>query len=95
MLTLTRKIYTSEENSIPTIGVFLDLSKTFDTADHPQILEALKGIGIRPNIYNLLESYLSNRIQCVRVGNQVSTKRIVQCGVLHKRVLDNACLLYF
>ena len=48
-------------------GVFIDLSKAFDTLDHCELTTKFKKYGIRGNALNLISSYLSNRKQIVNV----------------------------
>ena len=46
-----------------TIGIFIDLSKAFDTLKHSMLLEKLKHYGVRGRCNDILNSYLSNRTQ--------------------------------
>ena len=62
-------------------GVFMDLSKAFDTIDHHILLKKLNYYGIRGLPLKLIENYLSDRRQYVVVGGVCSTKRDVICGV--------------
>lgn len=67
--------------------IFVDLAKAFDTVSHPDLLSCLENIGIRGNAYNLLKSYLSDREQCVRIGNVISGKKRVKYGVPQGTIL--------
>ena len=42
-------------------GVFVDLEKAFDTANHKILCEKLKYYGLRGNVNKLINSYLTNR----------------------------------
>ena len=47
ILELINKIFQSFENNAYTIGIFIDLKKAFDTADHSILLSKLNFYGIR------------------------------------------------
>ena len=69
------------------LGIFLDLSKAFDTISHDKLLSKLSCYGIRGNALKLIESYLSNRSQYVSVLNENSDCLPVQWGVPQGSVL--------
>ena len=41
------------------IGIYIDLSKAFDTIDHSKLLHELNRCGVRGNVHSLLKSYLN------------------------------------
>ena len=51
------------------IGVFIDLSKAFDTLDHQILLKKLEIYGIRGNSLAWFKSYLDNRTIRVKIHN--------------------------
>ena len=63
------------------IGIFIDLSKAFDTINHNTLLHKLYNYGIRRITHNLIRSYLSNRFQCVKIDDTKSEQLSVQYGV--------------
>ncbi|GJQ65882.1 hypothetical protein Trydic_g3983 [Trypoxylus dichotomus] len=50
-------------------GVFLHLSKAFNSVDHKILLEKLERMGYRGIEHTLLKSYPTNRMQCVQVNS--------------------------
>lgn len=70
-----------------TCGLFLDLSKAFDTVNHNILLAKLDYNGIRGPAYNLLKSYLTNRKQYVKIGKYKSEFQQINCGVPQGSVL--------
>ena len=64
---LVDKIFDSFEKEQFTLGVFIDLSKAFDTVDHSILLKKLKLYGITDKNLAWFESYLSNRKQYIQV----------------------------
>ena len=67
---LVDQIIESFENNKYTLGVFIDLSKAFDTVDHSILLKKLELYGITDRNHGWLKSYLSNRRQFVQINEK-------------------------
>ena len=61
LLDFADKIVKGFEDNAYSIGIFLDLSKAFDTIKHDILLKKLSFYGIRGIAYSWFESYLTNR----------------------------------
>ena len=77
----------SMENKKSTIGVFLDLSKAFDTINHNILLQKLDYYGIRGIAKTWFKDYLSNRKQYVNYENHNSQQMNLICGVPQGSIL--------
>lgn len=84
---LTSLIYSKIDQSKPSLAVFLDLAKAFDTVSHPQLLQKLESIGCRGVVLKLMQSYLQDRKQYVQIKNSVSDYETVEYGVPQGTVL--------
>ena len=54
------------------VGVSLDLSKAFDTLDHPVLIAKLERYGIRGNMLDWFKSYLSGRSLVAKITNSTN-----------------------
>lgn len=87
ILQLTSKMYSALDSNKPSLCVFIDLAKAFDTVSHTLLLESLNNIGIRGSTLDLFESYLSGRHQCVKINDFLSDLRRIEYGVPQGTVL--------
>uniref|UniRef100_A0A8C6WDV8 Reverse transcriptase domain-containing protein n=1 Tax=Neogobius melanostomus TaxID=47308 RepID=A0A8C6WDV8_9GOBI len=68
--------------------VLLDLSAAFDTVDHGILLHRLENwVGISGTALNWFKSYLEDRTYFVEIGNCVSDKISMTCGVPQGSIL--------
>ena len=93
---LVDQIIESFENNKYTLGVFIDLSKAFDTVDHCILLKKLELYGITDINYGWLKSYLSNRRQFVQINEKEKTSlETISCGVPQGSILGPLLFLLY
>ena len=78
------------------LGIFIDLSKAFDTLAHKNLLyNKLERYGIRGNAHKLLESYLTDRRQYISVLGEKSDELLIEYGVPQGSVLGPLLFLIY
>ena len=88
LLELSDEITRSFENGEFTIGIFIDLSKAFDTVNHTILLNKLEHYGISGIYLDWLKSYLKERKQCIFNGDNVISDFLdILCGVPQGSIL--------
>ena len=83
------------ENGFITMGIFLDLSKAFDTINHQILLTKLHHYGIRGKAHNWFASYLLNRQQYSEYEDAKSSSQILQHGVPQGSILGPLLFLIY
>lgn len=58
---------TKVDEGLRVAGVYLDLSRAFDSVDHGILMQKLARDGINGCLFNLISSYLENRLQCTEI----------------------------
>ena len=71
---LVDQILESFEHNKYTLGVFIDLSKAFDTVDHSILLKKLELYGVTDRNHSCFKNYLSNRNQFIEINEEENTE---------------------
>ena len=69
------------------IGIFINLSKAFDTLDHEILIAKLDYYGVRGTALQGFKSYLQNRQQYVHLNGASSSLRNIVCEVPQGSIL--------
>ena len=77
------------------IGVFMDLSKAFDTLDHSILLHKLEHYGVRGIASEWFSSYLSERRQYTCYNSVNSSISFLSCGVPQGSILGPLLFLVY
>ena len=95
IIQLLDKITDSFANKKHLIGIFMDLSKAFDTIDHDILIYKLKRYGIRGLALSWIIDYLSNRKQYVLYKSSKSQNSNIVCGVPQGSILGPLLFLVY
>ena len=87
LLNIIDQISQGMDNQNFSIGIFLDLSKAFDTIYHSLLFKTLEIYVFWGNELHWISGYLSDRSQCVSIGGLLSKKEAIFCGVPQGSVL--------
>lgn len=95
LLHLMDWISSALDNNEFALGIFLDLSKTFDTVNHNVLLLKLLRYGFQGDVIKWFTSYILNRSQFVYFNNCMSNKAVMTCGVAQGSILGPLLFLIY
>ena len=87
LIEIVDQIRMSLDKGDMTCGIFVDLSKAFDTVNHEILIDKLHHYGIRGKTLDLFKSYLESREQFTSIDKVKSGTRPINCGVPQGSVL--------
>lgn len=91
----TNNVYKYLEKKHYLVGIFLDLSKAFDSLCHKILLSKLSNFGIRGVPLELFKNYLTNRFQAVYCNSKYSSFKPIKMGVPQGSILGPILFLIY
>ena len=92
LLLFFHKIFTSSQTDV----VYLDFRKAFDSVAHNELLAKLWSFGTCGSLWLWIRAYLTNRLQCVSVGQSASSDLLpVLSGVPQGSILGPLFFIIF
>ncbi len=89
------EIVTALDKRLVTVLVLLDYFKAFDKINHKLLCSKLKYFGLSSSAVLILESFLSGRHQCVKMGDYVSNFKSISAGVPQGSILGPLLFLIY
>ena len=88
IMRLQNAINNYNHNKGYTVGVFIDFNNAFDMVWREGLLIKIKKLGLTGNIFSFIKNFLTNRTIQVRVGNEISSSRLLQNGTAQGSVIS-------
>ena len=95
VLEMIDKITNTRDSNAFSIGIFIDLSKAFDTLNHNILFDKIEHYGVRGVALQWFKSYLHNRSQYVVYNGLQSAKLGIKCSVPQGSILSPILFLIY
>lgn len=95
MISLTEEIKYAIDSGSVVGGVFLDLSKAFDSISHDILFQKLESIGVSGVPLELIRNYLRDQEQVVYVSGTFSNPQTINIGVPQGSILGALLFLIY
>ena len=92
---LVDKILKGFDQNNFTLGVFIDLSKAFDTVNHKILIRKLELYGVKNSYLKWFQNYLSDRKQGVSYPGGISKLMNIVCGIPQGSILGPLLFLIY
>lgn len=83
----TNSLVSQLDNKLNCYGIFLDLTKAFDTVSVPRLISKIESLGVRGVPLKLFKDYLCDRSQCVRIDSVTSSYEKLTYGIPQGSIL--------
>ena len=94
LIAIHREMCSARDRSEYVCAVALDLSKAFDLVNHEILHNKLRKYGLK-NVISLIKSFLSERRQLTKIGNNISEERFLyNTSIIQGSILGPLLLFY-
>ena len=78
VMEMVGRVIQAQEENLYSMGIYLDLSKAFDTLDHKLLLQKLERYGIRGTAHDWYRSYLHGRSLVTKINEDKGRGKLVK-----------------